>query len=791
MKSDGFPWPSRDLHGVGGAPGDFANSEGIDGLREPDWTCGDVSWLGAAEDSMVEGGTRELSPLHAKVLGFLGDGTLESQPISPESRLTIDPADAGVDPMLTEILDDASPVPEFQEPQPPCDRDATPRGCIEGSGLDNSSINQETLRGLWSQEPTRELCDTDGIDAEQAAAPWELKTLRRPMESERRPWLESVLDTTMGQSLLADVQRVLNDSGRSGADTEAVDAWDTPNGGQRPWLGSALGSTMAQDLLSDAQCALNGVQDERDGAETRAGLPLELATLRRGQWCATEVDGFASDCRAPSASSSAPASASVPIELATLRREQLSEAGVGGSAAGNTSVAHSTTPPPARAQAVSASTPSMQLPPRYRGQPLAISAGDAVPAITSLAATGPVTSAVTPAAVRIEPYRLSSDDMVTGSWAGGSSIAAAAAALPPRVPMPPPPLHASTSTNASYAAQSAVAQSPPAVPPPLRASASPIVSYAAPYTAAQSPTPPSASSLAESTPQTNQRRGGVEVFVDSPYADQLKPQRHPRRQRPNSVGPCGPTGIPLPPARQGLDRAMPLARGSSMASAAAYTKPAAPTAAPASSAGQPERSGARATGGLGNIEPRDSFDGASNASGGTNGGRPSSGAGTNVRGPPRRSSSSGPSAAARMRAGNAPRPSASLGCGVQSNRKLIRNAIERYCLKGEPNRVQRELMLRAFDDELNGDERFVILFKNIQTGRHDIRALYACRNHQWVRVLQMQSSPAALDDQMVAQCLRYDSGGKEFKAVPALQTLDVADAVFLQPQFLPKSRVVA
>jgi len=134
----------------------------------------------------------------------------------------------------------------------------------------------------------------------------------------------------------------------------------------------------------------------------------------------------------------------------------------------------------------------------------------------------------------------------------------------------------------------------------------------------------------------------------------------------------------------------------------------------------------------------------------------------------------------------------SLGAGVQSNRKLIRNALERYCLKGEANKAQREQILSAFDNDLQAYERFVILFRSLHTGRHDLRALYGYQNGNWIRVVQALPSPPSLEERMVAMCLRYDSGAKEFKEVPGLtQMLNVADAVFLHPQHLQKAKIVA
>lgn len=140
------------------------------------------------------------------------------------------------------------------------------------------------------------------------------------------------------------------------------------------------------------------------------------------------------------------------------------------------------------------------------------------------------------------------------------------------------------------------------------------------------------------------------------------------------------------------------------------------------------------------------------------------------------------------KAGSARRSSSA---GRSGNRKLVRNALEKYCLKGDANREQRELVLKSFDEDLERFDRFIILFRSIHTGRHDLRALYGFSEGSWSRVLQILPSPASLEERMVVQCLRYDSGGKEFKEVPASQEpLSVADAVFLHPQFLQRSRVV-
>jgi len=133
---------------------------------------------------------------------------------------------------------------------------------------------------------------------------------------------------------------------------------------------------------------------------------------------------------------------------------------------------------------------------------------------------------------------------------------------------------------------------------------------------------------------------------------------------------------------------------------------------------------------------------------------------------------------------------------VQSNKRLIRNALEWCCLKGDHNRELREQMLRTIDQELSTCEHFVLVFRSVHTGRHDIRAVYGYRNGAWARLIQLLPSPLNLEERMVAQLLRYDCGSKEFKDMPSMQELTSADAAFLQQQYLPpqnlhKSRVVA
>lgn len=126
---------------------------------------------------------------------------------------------------------------------------------------------------------------------------------------------------------------------------------------------------------------------------------------------------------------------------------------------------------------------------------------------------------------------------------------------------------------------------------------------------------------------------------------------------------------------------------------------------------------------------------------------------------------------------------------MQSNRRLIRNALEWCCLKGDHNRELREQTLRTVDQELSSYEHFVLVFRSVHTGRHDIRAVYGHRDGAWPRLIQVLPSPVNLEEKMVAQLLRYDCGSKEFKDMPSMQELASADAAFLQQQYLPQQNL--
>lgn len=243
-----------------------------------------------------------------------------------------------------------------------------------------------------------------------------------------------------------------------------------------------------------------------------------------------------------------------------------------------------------------------------------------------------------------------------------------------------------------------------------------------------------------------ENRGGVEVVVESPSSVQGRLQRLEQRQRAQS---------------QGAVRRRPSpARGYPSASAGTPPAVASPTSASVVSA--------KPFGDIRNPSSRPMVS-------------------RRIVGPSRRSSSASP---ATGRSSNVTRQSTGqTATGVHSNRKLIRNALEKYCLKGDANREQREQILQSFDVELKNFERFVILFRSTYTGRHDFRALYAYEDGKWMRVLHTLQSPHLLSDRMVAQVLRFNSGSKEFKEVHNVQEIvNVADAVFIKPEYLPRAR---
>lgn len=315
---------------------------------------------------------------------------------------------------------------------------------------------------------------------------------------------------------------------------------------------------------------------------------------------------------------------------------------------------------------------------------------------------------------------------------------------------------------------------------------------------------------AEDDGLTSARRpGGVEVIVEAPAAARRREASAERTStsripvpRSSSAARRSPgAGAEAPPSAFLGRRVAPTSAElppdvtSSSGSAPSRRPPRGPPSGPTSGGGYsgdsglssvPPESGACLAGGVASEQPR--------------GAAARSGSGSRSR--PGTSGSAGSCGGAGLAAASVPTPRRSCsaepaarrqstGSGVQSNRKLVRNALERYCLKGDANKAQRDQILQAFDTELQSYERFIILFRSLHTGRHDLRALYAYQEGMWVRVVQALPSPPVMEERMVAQCLRYDSGGKQFKEVPAVtELLNVADAVFLHPQFLQRSRVV-
>ena len=123
-----------------------------------------------------------------------------------------------------------------------------------------------------------------------------------------------------------------------------------------------------------------------------------------------------------------------------------------------------------------------------------------------------------------------------------------------------------------------------------------------------------------------------------------------------------------------------------------------------------------------------------------------------------------------------------------NNRQLIKNAIVNVCLAGEPNKKKREEALHALNS-VSMDKNVVVLFKDITGARHDFRALYSYKEDTNLveYVYGPKDSPPTLEQGMVNEFYRYDSGAKEFRHIPGNKNFSIAvDAVSLKPLMAKK-----
>jgi len=121
-----------------------------------------------------------------------------------------------------------------------------------------------------------------------------------------------------------------------------------------------------------------------------------------------------------------------------------------------------------------------------------------------------------------------------------------------------------------------------------------------------------------------------------------------------------------------------------------------------------------------------------------------------------------------------------VGFSRSSNKQLVKNALNNVCLAGEVNRREREEVLARMD-EVKDRNNFIIVFKET-SGRQDFKALYYFDSAANIatKIYSNGSSPSVLDESLIANYYRYDSGSREFKNIADNKTLSIiVDAVGL------------
>jgi len=121
-----------------------------------------------------------------------------------------------------------------------------------------------------------------------------------------------------------------------------------------------------------------------------------------------------------------------------------------------------------------------------------------------------------------------------------------------------------------------------------------------------------------------------------------------------------------------------------------------------------------------------------------------------------------------------------VGFSRSSNKQLVKNALNNVCLAGEVNRKEREEVLARMD-EVKDRNNFIIVFKET-SGRQDFKALYYFDSAANIatKIYSNGASPSVLDESLIANYYRYDSGSREFKNIADNKTLSIiVDAVGL------------
>jgi len=123
-----------------------------------------------------------------------------------------------------------------------------------------------------------------------------------------------------------------------------------------------------------------------------------------------------------------------------------------------------------------------------------------------------------------------------------------------------------------------------------------------------------------------------------------------------------------------------------------------------------------------------------------------------------------------------------------NNHKLVKNAISKVCLAGELNKKKRE---EAFEimGKVPKNINVIVLFKDTMETRQDFKALYTYDEDEKIvdRIYGLKDSPAVLDESMIQNFYRYDSGAREFKRLAENKSFSIAvDAVSLKPEMQKK-----
>jgi len=118
-----------------------------------------------------------------------------------------------------------------------------------------------------------------------------------------------------------------------------------------------------------------------------------------------------------------------------------------------------------------------------------------------------------------------------------------------------------------------------------------------------------------------------------------------------------------------------------------------------------------------------------------------------------------------------------------NNHQLIKNAIVNVCLAGDPNKKRRQEVLEALNT-VPPDKNVIVLFKDVMGARQDFKALYVYNEEAEKAefIYGPKECQPVLDQPMINDFYRYDSGAKEFKHIPGNKNFSLAiDAVSLKP----------